>query len=86
MCDCITDIEKQATAKLQQSSSFKKPVREVRMKGIVYPLTDRLNIGMVTCNFLEVELEGQKKRHEMSISHSFCPFCGEKYEKGDSGC
>jgi hypothetical protein len=78
MCDCISKIEEKATAQLQEQPKFKKPVTKVRMQGVVFPLIGN-TLTTRTCNMLEIELEGQKKRPEMTISHSYCPFCGEKY-------
>lgn len=33
-----------------------------------------------TCSRAIIELEGQKKKLEQNIMHSYCPFCGEKID------
>lgn len=79
MCDCITEIEKTALDDMQEKKRYKKPVAAVRMEGVVFPITgDKMTTR--TCNVLEVELEGQKKRQEVSMFHTYCPFCGQKYD------
>lgn len=78
MCDCITRLEHKAKEHL--ASNYTKPIRETRMKGIVFPLVDN-TIEMRTCNYIEVELEGQKKRDQVPFHHNYCPFCGDSYSK-----
>lgn len=79
MCNCITEIEKETTEHLKDNPRFKKPVSKVRMQGVIFPLINN-TLTTRTCNMLEIELDGQKARPEMTISHSYCPFCGKKYE------
>jgi hypothetical protein len=79
MCDCITEIEKKALTTLREQQKTKKPVASVRMRGVAFPMVGN-KLTTRTCNMLEVELVGQKRSLEMSMFHSFCPFCGEKYE------
>lgn len=80
MCDCITEIEKKATEKLQADNPFNKPVKKVELKGVTFSLVGN-TMSAKTMNELEIELDGQKKRPTMPVVHSFCPFCGEKFAK-----
>lgn len=79
MCKCINEIEGKALAQLQEQSEFKKPVIGVRMQGVTFPIIEN-SLTTRTCNQLEIKLEGQKKRPQMAMVHTFCPFCGEKYK------
>ena len=49
------------------------------MGGIAFPLIGG-KLLMRTTNELQVTLEGQRKVKSVSIVHSYCPFCGTKYE------
>ena len=78
MCNCINDIESKALESLKEGGKFKKPVKKVRIKEVIFPFTgDGLSIK--TSNTLEIELDGQKKLKTMSMSHTYCPWCAEKY-------
>ena len=77
-CTCISRIEKKITAHLLENGKFKKPVKSVRMDGTV--MTFEKNAVTRTANFINIELEGQKKLERMSMIHTFCPFCGVKQE------
>jgi hypothetical protein len=75
----VKDIEEKALDSFRATSRFKKPVTRVRMGGISFPMVDG-ELLMRTANELQVTLEGQKKVESVSMMHSYCPFCGEKYE------
>lgn len=76
-CTCIEDIEKKALDKLIEKGKFNKPVKAVKMQGVVIQFGGNQAVAC-TSNALEIELEGQKKKQTMSMLHSFCPFCGVK--------
>lgn len=78
-CTCIKDIEKKAFAQLVEKGRFNKPVKAVRIKGIVIQFGGAKAVA-ITSNALEIELEGQKKLETINMVHSFCPFCGVKQE------
>lgn len=78
-CTCIEDIEKKALDRLIEKSKFNKPVKAVKMQGVVIQFGGNQAVAR-TSNTLEIELEGQKKKSTMSMLHSYCPFCGVKQE------
>ena len=77
MCVCVRDIENKAKETFSDGR-FKRAVLSVRMDGVVFPIHHN-DVGMKTSNQLEVTLSGQKKRPTVTMMHSYCPFCGEKY-------
>ena len=78
-CTCVSDIEKKVLDQLTEKGRFNKPVKTVKMKGVVIQFGGNQAVSR-TSNVLEIELEGQKKMPTMSMVHSFCPFCGIKQE------
>jgi len=78
MCECITKAEEKADEMIRGGNQFKKPVKKVRVTGIAWPIINN-EMTLRTCSKLEIELEGQKKKPEMTLIHTYCPFCGEKY-------
>ena len=78
-CNCVSELEKKATEKFKESGQFKKPVKRVVMGGVTLAISDS-KCESRTVNYLEVELEGQKKIERIAMFHTFCPFCGVKQE------
>ena len=83
MCNCIKDIEEKALERLVEQKRFKRPIKRVEMMGIIFPFAGG-TLSVKTANTLCIELEGQKRKHEISMAHSYCPFCGDKYESAPS--
>ena len=80
MCECVKELEKKTLDYLRgEGRSFKKPVVKTRLKDVSFPVIKN-TLVMRTSSDLEIELEGQKKKPTKAIIHSFCPFCGVKYE------
>jgi hypothetical protein len=79
MCECVKDIEAKAMDSLTTTSIYKKPVHGVSLKGVGFPIVGG-KLMVRTCSDLEVTLSGQKKVERMAMFHTFCPFCGVKYE------
>ncbi|MFC6924307.1 hypothetical protein [Microbulbifer taiwanensis] len=74
-CDCISEIEQRVTQKIKESGDFKKPVKGARMKELGFVLSGSTFTTRTVTN-LEVELEGQKKKPLIPMTHNYCPFCG----------
>lgn len=79
-CTCISDIEKKILDRLIEKNKFNKPVKAVKMQGVVIQFGSNQAV-LRTSNTLEIELEGQKKKQSINMLHGFCPFCGVKQEQ-----
>jgi hypothetical protein len=79
-CSCIADIEKKVFAKVSTNGRFKKPVLSVQMEGVGLFVVGNTMVAC-TVNMLAVRLDGQKKIEKMTMSHTYCPWCGVKIEK-----
>lgn len=81
MCECVKDIEAKVLESLTTTARYKKPVQGVSLTGVGFPIVGGKML-MRTCSDIAVTLDGQKKVEKMAMFHTFCPFCGTKYESG----
>lgn len=79
MCECVKLLEAEVSANINAIARYKKPVQSVSLSGVGFPIVDG-RLLMRTCSDIEVTLDGQKKVERVTIFHSYCPFCGQKYE------
>ena len=70
-CNCITEIEEKVKDTHPEWNG--KKVVSIKMDKIFTfnPTAIRTSSNLV------VEVEGQKKKYDVGITHTFCPFCGE---------
>lgn len=80
MCNCVKDIEVRMLENFKSSDRYKKPVQAVSINDVGFPIVDG-KLLMLTCSTLEVTIDGQKKKEKVNMFHSYCPFCGLKYEE-----
>lgn len=74
-CNCIKEIE----AKIIEAHPVynNKKVVDVKMDKIfTFNPTD-----IRTTTNVMIEVEGQKKKYDVGMTHTFCPFCGIKQGK-----
>jgi hypothetical protein len=71
-CKCITEIEEKVKEAHPEWNG--KKVTSIKMDKIFTfnPTDIRTSTNMV------VEVEGQKKKYDVGLTHTFCPFCGIK--------
>lgn len=75
MCTCINDLTKKL--KEHYNGKFKKKdIEDIKIN----TLMSFDDSPEATYSEAMVSLVGQKKEHSVILKHSFCPFCGEKYE------
>jgi hypothetical protein len=74
-CNCINELEKKI---LEAHPEYKgKKVTHVNMDKIF-----TLNpTGIRTSTNVSIEVEGQKKKYNVGMAHTYCPFCGVKQVK-----
>lgn len=84
MCDCVKEIEAKAMESFATTPRYKKPVQGVSLKGVGFPIVGGKML-MRTCSDIEVTLDGQKKVERMTMFHTYCPYCGTKYESDNAG-
>jgi copper chaperone CopZ len=72
-CNCVKEIEE----KIKEAHPTWNGKKVVSVKiPVVYvfsePVTTRTQTNV------EIEVENQKKKYEVGLNHTFCPFCGIK--------
>ena len=77
MCDCIEEMEEKLMSYATENGLFKKPIKSVTMKGKAFSLGGG-SLGEVVTHEFEFELEGQKKKPTVGVTHQYCPFCGDR--------
>ena len=77
MCNCIIEIENVIPEKTGEWEG--KKILSVIMQNVTFPIIKLKIQGKITTQAIELKLEGRKSPLKTSVSHSFCPFCGEKY-------
>lgn len=80
MCDCLYEIPKKIHDKFPTYNN--KNVEEVEVHHVWLFSDSGMRKG--TATDFELSLEGQKKKHSITVNHTFCPFCGKKYEEPET--
>lgn len=83
MCNCLNDIQEKI---IQKYSVWKsKKVEDVKAPKVFYMIETETENKMVsgTASEFDLKLEGIKKEHPVQVRHTFCPFCGIKYDYGN---
>lgn len=87
MCDCRKEIEadKDGAVAAHISKKYKgAPVVKIDFDETAFPFARDSNgavkMRCVTYSNIKVTAEERKRPVSVTILHSFCPFCGVKYE------
>ena len=76
-CECLTKLPPRMIEKFNKENTYKHQVLDVTIpKAYIFSEEPTMR----TCTVMEIELEGQKRKINQNIMHSFCPFCGVKIE------
>jgi hypothetical protein len=86
MCDCIDTLNEKVLAKMKEDKKGIGIVNEGSLQNMGLSFSGG---GWRTYNPFKYEMTNKKKdgslgatrNYEVSIYHSYCPFCGEKYPK-----
>jgi hypothetical protein len=84
-CNCIETLKADESGKIAEFVARKKAtVKKISFNGLGFPWIRKedgsAKLGCATLSILEVELNEKKKPLKIDILHSYCPFCGVKYE------
>ena len=72
-CNCIKEIQE----KIQEAHPIWNGKKVVSVKvPVVYIFSNPPR--SVTQTNIEIEVENQKKKYEVGLNHTYCPFCGIK--------
>lgn len=74
-CKCIEEIE--SKIKEAHPTWAGKKIVGIKMDKVFTfsPIDIRTSTNII------IEVEGQKKKYDVGMTHTFCPFCGEKQTK-----
>lgn len=89
MCDCIKRLNGELLIYVEKDKESVGIVNKGQLQHMGLSLTGKS--GWRTYQEFEYEMTNKKKdgsmgatrNYKLSIYHTFCPFCGEKYQKED---
>ncbi len=84
-CNCIETLKADESGKIAEFVKRKKAtIKKINFNGLGFPWIRKedgsTKLGCATLSILEVETNEKKKPIKIDILHSYCPFCGVKYE------
>ena len=79
MCECVKELEAKLLENISATKRYKKPVKGVSLNGVGFPIVGG-KLMVRTYSDVMVTLDGQKKEERVTMFHTYCPFCGTKYE------
>lgn len=90
MCNCIKDLDEKLLAKMKEEKKANGIVNEGSLQNMGLSFANPGG-GWRTYQVFKYEMTNKKKNgtlgatrnYEISMYHTFCPFCGEKYSTSD---
>ncbi|MBT0664744.1 hypothetical protein KI809_10575 [Geobacter pelophilus] len=85
MCNCRTTLESDEQGSIKEflAKHHKATIKRSSFKETAFPIVKSKDgstkMLCVTYSTLNVETNKKKKPIDVTIMHSFCPFCGVKY-------
>lgn len=79
-CKCFEEWRKLLKENYEENNPGKIVEKvEVTPKALVFNRKANKTI-LATCSYGELTLQGRKKPINVTLNHTYCPFCGEKYD------
>ena len=79
MCNCIKEAEINLAKDIGEING--KKILSASMMNVNFPISNLKLVGRITTQPIKFTLEGRKTPFETSLSHTYCPWCGEKYSE-----
>jgi len=86
MCDCITKLQndkKEDWGKILKEKE-KLTLEKIDFKDVTFGFSERdgkANMWMRTSSTVELTVSERKRPIKQTLVHTYCPFCGERYEQ-----
>jgi hypothetical protein len=86
MCECRKELEQDSSGAIAQHISRKfrgAPTNKIDFDEVAFPMVrveGAVKMRCVTYSNVKVTVEGRKKAVSITVLHTFCPFCGVKYD------
>lgn len=80
MCECIESVEKMLEDKLFEQNPGAIITESVKLESQAL-MFNTGSIALYSPANGKFEVGGRKKKFDVNMYFTFCPFCGERYEK-----
>lgn len=80
-CDCIEKAMQDVQNRLQEQTT--KLISNVEFNETAWLVLKDNSVDTVTCSSLNYQIEGKKKPQTVTLTHTYCPFCGQPVRKPD---
>lgn len=88
MCKCIEQLKADEGGLIAKFVAKQKAtIKKIEFNQVGFPFIRRVDgstkLGMATLSVMEVETNEKKRPMKIDILHTFCPFCGVKYNQDE---
>lgn len=84
MCNCLAETKEKLAAELNSIPEYKNlKITEIHFCHETLILRKKSFVQLTYPVIISHEPIGRKKQTKLNMAGSYCPFCGEKYEKGE---
>ena len=76
MCNCISELSAPSLYK----NSKGKVIEHVNLPTALMWDKEKNRLRAVTVSIAQLIIQGKKSTEKFTLEHTYCPFCGHKYE------